>query len=201
MRIRIKIVGIAPLVLNRFTPEAAEKATAGSRGSSAAAERGTPMEQAKARLYFGLAGELIIPQQNLLRCLVDGGRYHKVGKKQVTTNAESMLFSCIDIETPYIPLEFEEPWRVLTIPVVNPSTKGRILCHRPLFDGWALCFEVILDTTIMGPRLLRAIIDDAGRRVGLGDFRPARKGPYGRFRVDQWVEHDEQRELEKVAAE
>lgn len=56
MQIKIKIVGVSALLLNRYTPQAAELATQGSRGSSAAAERGTPMEQAKARLYTGLAG-------------------------------------------------------------------------------------------------------------------------------------------------
>jgi len=29
-------------------------------------------------------------------------------------------------------------------------------------------------------------VDSAGKRVGLGDFRPARKGPFGKFRVDEW---------------
>jgi hypothetical protein len=191
----MKLVGISPLILNRFTAEAAEKATNGTRGSSSAAERGTPLEQAKVRLYVGINGELMIPQPNLLRCLVDGGRFHKVGKKQVTTNTESMLFACLDIEAAEIPLQFDEPWRVDTRAVVVPATKGRILCHRPMFDGWSLAFEVVLDTEIMGPRLLRAIIDDAGRRVGLGDFRPARKGPYGRFRCDEWHEIEEAREL------
>ena len=47
-----------------------------------------------------------------------------------------------------------------------------------------------------GPRLrrfyreldkgLKAIVDDAGDRVGLLDFRPERKGPFGRFMVTAW---------------
>ena len=194
MRINIKIVGVSPLLLNRFTQKAAEAATSGSRGSSSAAERGTPLEQAGERLYRGLKDELVIPQPNLLRCLVDGGRFHKVGKKQVTTKEESMLFGCLDIEAASIPLMHVEPWRVDTRPVVVPSTKGRILCHRPMFDDWSLDFEVQLDTTIMGPRLLRLIVDDAGKRVGLGDFRPARKGPFGRFRCDRWIELEDDEE-------
>jgi hypothetical protein len=30
------------------------------------------------------------------------------------------------------------------------------------------------------------VIDAAGKRVGLGDFRPACKGPFGRFVVTNW---------------
>jgi hypothetical protein len=38
----------------------------------------------------------------------------------------------------------------------------------------------------MNEKLFRAIVDDAGKRVGLGDFRPATKGPYGRYVVTSW---------------
>ena len=40
----------------------------------------------------------------------------------------------------------------------------------------------------LSPKLLRQIIDDSGKRIGLGDFRPSTKGPYGRFVVTSWVE-------------
>lgn len=43
-----------------------------------------------------------------------------------------------------------------------------------------------LDDDFMTGNLLRAIIDDSGKRVGLGDFRPACKGPFGRFVVTNW---------------
>jgi hypothetical protein len=33
---------------------------------------------------------------------------------------------------------------------------------------------------------MREIVDAAGKRVGLGDFRPACKGPFGKFVVVQW---------------
>jgi hypothetical protein len=39
-------------------------------------------------------------------------------------------------------------------------------------------------------KLLREIVDAAGKRIGLGDFRPACKGPFGRFCVVNWKEHE-----------
>jgi hypothetical protein len=56
-----------------------------------------------------------------------------------------------------------------------------------MFDDWKMTFTAELDTTILSEKLLRAIIDDAGKRVGLGDFRPATKGPFGRFVVTNWA--------------
>lgn len=187
MKLNITITGTTPLILNKFHDAAAMAATSGTRGSSAGGDRGTPREQAEKKLYTGLDGSLIIPQPNLLRCLVDGGQYHKIGKSQVTTATRSLLYACLDIDAAEIPLHHSAPWRVDTRAVVVPATRGRILAHRPIFDDWALTFEARLDTTIVGERLLRMIVDDAGARVGLGDFRPARKGPYGKFVVAHWA--------------
>lgn len=190
MRIDITIEGTTPLICNRFTDAAAESASNGTRSSSAATDRGTPQEIAVSKLYIGLNGTPTIPQPNLLRCLIEGGRFHKVGKSQVTTAKSSMLFACIDVDGAEIPIIHKQPWKVDTRAVRIPSTGGRILAHRPMFDDWCLEFVMDIDVTIMSPRLMRQIIDDAGKRVGLGDFRPATKGPYGRFVVTNWKEQE-----------
>ena len=186
MDIRIEVAGVTPLICNRFTDAQAQNSTNGVRGSSAAVERQSPQDIAMSKLYLGLDGKPMIPQPNLLRCLVDGGSFHKAGKKQITTQKSSILYACLDIEAAEIPIIHKQPWRVDTRAVVIPSTGGRILTHRPLFDDWKLEFVVHLDTSIVGPGVFRQIVDDAGSRIGLGDFRPSKKGPYGRFRVDHW---------------
>lgn len=186
MNVNIKLVGITPLICNRFHDEAAMSATSGTRTSAMATDRGSPKDIATKKLYLGVDGAPCIPQPNLLRCLIDGGTFHKVGKSQVTTQSKSMLFGAFDIPAAEIAIQNAQPWTVDTRAVVIPSTKGRILAHRPRFDDWSLEFEAIIDTTIVNEKLMRQIIDDAGNRVGLGDFRPSKKGPYGRFRVDLW---------------
>jgi hypothetical protein len=42
------------------------------------------------------------------------------------------------------------------------------------------------DDTLLSEKEVREILDNAGRRVGLLDFRPERKGPFGRFMVTAW---------------
>lgn len=186
MEINIRIEGTTPMICNRFTDAAAEAASNGTRAASANTDRGTPQEIAESKLYIGLSGKPCIPQPNLLRCLVDGGQYHKVGKTQITTTKKSMMYGCVDIAAAEIEIEHKQPWKVDTRAVRIPATGGRILAHRPMFDDWALSFTLELDTTIMSEKLLRQIIDDAGKRVGIGDFRPATKGPFGRFVVTNW---------------
>lgn len=188
MFIQIEIQGVTPLICNRFTDEAAQASTNGDRGSSAAADRGTPQEIAMAKLYFGSDGKPMIPSPNLLRSVVDGGAYTKIGKKQVTTARSSLLYACVAVDAAEIEIIHQQDWKVDTRPVRIPSTGGRILTHRPMFDDWKLDFEVDLDTSIMNAKLFRQIVDDAGKRIGLGDFRPATKGPFGRYVVTRWVE-------------
>jgi hypothetical protein len=190
VKIDIIIEGTTPLICNKFTDAAAEAASNGTRSSLATMDRGTPLDIAQAKLYLGMDGKPTIPQPNLLRCLTEGGRFHKVGKTQVTTAKSSMLFACVDIDGAEIPIIHQQPWKVDTRAVRIPSTGGRILAHRPMFDDWKLEFVMDIDTTIMSPKLMRQIVDDAGKRVGLGDFRPANKGPYGRFVVTRWQEQE-----------
>jgi hypothetical protein len=188
VQIHMRIDGVTPMIMNKFHDAAALAASSGTRGSSAASDRGTPQEICELKLYRDADGKLCVPQPNLLRCFADGGYFHKIGKKQITTKESSQVFACFDILGVTVPLKHKQPWKIDTRPVVIPATKGRILAHRPMFDDWSLEFDTELDTSIIGPKLMRAIIDDAGKRIGLGDFRPAKKGPYGKFVVTVWRE-------------
>jgi hypothetical protein len=70
--------------------------------------------------------------------------------------------------------------------VVIPATGGRIMAHRPRIDEWQLSFTLEVDENMFDEQTARILVDDAGSKVGLGDFRPARKGPFGRFKVVNW---------------
>lgn len=185
MDIRIAIEGTTPLLCNRFTDAAQLAATSGTRLSTNG-DRGTPKDQAEAKLYTGVDGGLIIPQPNLFRCLVDAGVYFKAGRTKVTTQKSSLLPACVDIEGAEIPLVSKQGWSVDTRAVRIPATGGRILAHRPMFHDWSLTFNASIDTDMISPALFREIVDAAGKRIGLGDFRPATKGPFGKFVVTLW---------------
>ena len=189
VEIKVTIEGTTPLLCNRFTDEAAMSATEGTRIASVGS-KGTPLEQAEKKLYVGTNGKLMIPQPNLFRCLIDGGKFFKNGKSKVTTMKTSLIPACVEIEGIEIPLKYKEPWSVDTRAVRIPSTGGRILCHRPIFNDWRLDFVMKVDTEIISVKLVREIIDSSGKRVGLGDFRPDCKGPFGKFVVTSWKENN-----------
>jgi hypothetical protein len=187
--IDVEIQGTTPLLCNKFTDAAAMSATNGTR-VSAVGDKGTPQEQATARLYIGHDGKPCIPQPNLFRCLIDAGTFFKAGKGKVTTQKSSLIPACVEIVGIELPIIHKENWSVDTRAVRIPSTGGRILCHRPSFNDWKIQFTMSVDTDLISAKLVRELMDAAGKRIGLGDFRPACKGPFGKFVVNSWREHE-----------
>ena len=188
--IQIEILGRTPLLTNRFTDQAQMDATSGSR-SSIANDAKTPSEQAEESLYKSEEnGEPGIPGPNILRCLIDAGKFLKQGRGKVTTQKTSLVPASVMLEEPFVILQTESGWKVDTRPVRIPATGGRILRHRACFDDWRLAFTVTLDETIITEKLFRELVGIAGSHIGLGDFRPDCKGPFGRFWVVNWLSED-----------
>jgi len=183
--IECTIQGTSPLLCNRFTDAAMESATSGNKLSTVG-NKGTPLEQAEQCLYKSESGTLMIPQPNIFRAFIDGGKFFKAGKSKITTQKSSLLAACLNINEIEIPILHKEPWTVDTRAVRIPATGGRIAKHRPCFHDWELKFSMQLDDEVLDVKLLRDIVDTAGKRIGLGDFRPDCKGPFGKFVVKHW---------------
>lgn len=190
MKISVTIDGVSPLLLCRFTDEAQQKASSGTSSGQVGGKK-SPLEQARDFLYLDEAEQPIIPAPMLLACITAGGSFFKAGKSKVTTQKSSLIPACVFMTDVYFPILSHTGWKVDTRPVRIPATGGRILCHRPCFDNWSIEFEIDLDEEILSPRLLREIVDAAGKRCGIGAFRPSCKGPFGRFVVTSWKQDSE----------
>lgn len=190
MKISVTIQGVSPLLMNRFT-EAAEVAVSGGTAVTFKGDKGTPRQQAEPKRYADASGALYIPGTNLFACIIAAGTFQKVGKSKLTTMKTSLIPAGMLVDDLVCPLHDEHgqpltEWEVDSRSVVIPSTGGRIMCHRPRIDAWQCTFIIDVDTSMFTPNLIRAVIDDAGKKIGLGDYRPSRKGPFGRFVVVNW---------------
>ena len=62
--------------------------------------------------------------------------------------------------------------------------RSRILRTRAMFDlPWACEFEIDGDDELVSTEHLERWLDIAGRRIGIGDWRPEKSGTYGRFKL------------------
>lgn len=175
--------------MNRFT-EAAEASVNGGHKASLRGDKGTPREQAEPKRYVDKGGFLVIPGVNMFRCIIDAGKYLKTGKSKVTTQKSSLVPSFLALEELECPITVDgkrtKDFEVDSRSVVIPATGGRIMAHRPRLDEWDLSFTLTLDEKEAELALVRTLVDYAGSKIGLGDFRPDRKGPFGKFKVVLW---------------
>ncbi|HVU07638.1 MAG TPA: hypothetical protein VHG89_03745 [Verrucomicrobiae bacterium] len=183
MKIKVTIQGVSPLLCNRFT-ESAEL----SNGTSPAiktGKKGTPREQAALKVYSDESGNLGIPGANIMAAIVSAGRFIKAGKSKLTTQKSSLVPAGLTVEEIFLPLT-PQKWEVDSRSVVIPSTGGRIMCFRPRFDNWRLSFTLDVDETFFAPEIVRQLLDEAGKKIGLGDWRLERRGAFGKFLVKNW---------------
>lgn len=187
--VRVTIEGTTPLLMNRFTDEAALKVS-GNTSTVLSGNKGTPREQAEKKLYVDEHGVLHVPGTNIFRAIIDAGAFHKAGRTKITTQKSSLVPAAVALGELTCPLKApggtDPKWEVDSRSVVIPSTGGRVMAHRPRVDAWRVSFTLEVDTSMFSVSLVRQLVDDAGKRIGLGDFRPARKGPFGRFVVVGW---------------
>lgn len=180
----VTIEGVTPILMHRFTEESEVKVSSGISAVSVG-DKGTPREQAAKKLYKDEKGNLFLPGPNIFACIIAAGKFHKNGKSKVTTIKSSLVpaaMCILDLVCPFGTKEFEVDSRS----VVIPATGGRIMAHRPRLDKWSLTFRLAIDTDMFAETFARKLVDDAGKRIGLGDFRPDRKGPFGKFVVTKW---------------
>ena len=181
MLINVTIEGISPLLMHKMNDAALEDgAKTALRG-----EKLGRRETAEQVAYKLPDGTLYIPYEWVVGAMTEAGRNIKLGKKQISTASSSLVPAAIH------PTETEfslgtKHFEVDTRPVKIPATGGRVLRHRPRLDKWKTSFTLDVEDDIFAAQTVRQLLDDAGKRIGIGDFRPAKRGPFGRFVVTAW---------------
>ena len=174
--IKVTIQGVTPLLQNRFLQSQIE---GGSKKKTGAERAQDPL----AKLYTLPNGTLYQPAVCITRCLIDAGKNFQIKGKQKATYSK-LFGSSISVEPDAITHKIQK-WAPFTISAVNPMTKGRMIVTRPMFEKWALDFRLqVLDDGIP-IEVVKEALDYAGMYVGIGDWRPEKKGKYGKFIVTE----------------
>lgn len=188
--IAVAIQGISPLLQHRFS-DTSEGEVDQPDARPALVQRGTRREEAEKVVYREPDGiGFYFPNTWLLRSLANaGGNFKMRGTRK---SAKYVVPSAVFISESAVPLlngdgktralDFEVDSRPVTI----PSTKGRIMRHRPRFDHWSASFTLEIDDTLLPLELANQLLHDAGRKIGVGDYRPEKSGPFGRFQITSW---------------
>jgi hypothetical protein len=170
---KVTVKGTSPLLMHAYPMVPLE-----------AIEKKSQEEQAKHAEYRDPdTGFLYVPGVAIQRGCVAAATYSK-GKGRGSLQKQAA--ACLLISPERVSLGVKD-YVIDSRPVVIAATKGRIIRHRPRLDDWQLTFTVEWDDLLLKETEVRRILDDLGARVGLLDFRPEKKGPFGRFVIVQWV--------------
>ena len=67
---------------------------------------------------------------------------------------------------------------------VNKNIKARVISVRPRWDEWNVSFELHVDNDTITEDTIIEIIENAGKFIGIGSFRPTNNGMFGRFKLN-----------------
>lgn len=168
----ISIKGVSPLLMHKYPLVEPDVPDA----------KVPPEEQAERAAYRDSDGKLYIPGVAIQRCLVGAAVYSK-GKGRASLQKPAA--ACLLVTPEYVTLGTDR-YEIDSRPVVVPATKGRVVRHRPRFNDWQATFTLEYEEELLSEKQVREIVDNAGKRCGLLEFRPATKGPFGRFVVTEW---------------
>jgi len=171
-RYEVKIEGVTPLLQNRFA--------GGEADTSVKKKASTTKENdVEDTLYKTPEGEIYQPSECIRQSIIEAGKAFKKGKSNL-----SKTFGAFVMISPEAIIHENQKWKVDRRAVVIPSTKGKVMRNRARFDKWSLKFEVtILDKDEVNKKTIHDAIEYAGHYIGIGDYRPQKKGMYGRFIV------------------
>jgi hypothetical protein len=183
--IRSRIEGITPLLQNAMSQEVLLAIREKAKKAKNAAKP-TLREEADAKVHRMPEGQPHIPVYMLMSCFIGAGQFVRMdGKRQISTAKSTILPGLLTIEDRWLPLQ-PGTYEVDIAQGRNPNGGEAVCIVRPRFDEWAFDLTLSVDQSQVSLAVIRELVDIAGSRVGLGDFRPKCKGTFGRFKVVKW---------------
>jgi hypothetical protein len=176
----IKLKGITPLLFNRFVDASIDSEVKKRSGSA----KSINIEN---KLYLSDDGKIYTPSTHINGMLINAGKNFRIQGKSKATYSK-IIGSSVEINPDAIIHKIQK-WIPFSISAVNPMTKGRMMVTRPMLENWNIEFQIKFPDDIP-VEVIKNILDFGGEYVGIGDWRPEKKGKYGKFIVERFEEID-----------
>lgn len=189
----VPIVGITPLITNRF-PEKARQQMMEAMQQKKQRATGLPKERPdkdpeaefEAAMHRFADGGYGFPAGGLKKAIVSATR---IVPKLTMTTVRAALFvhgeydggSANDVSL--IRLYGSEPvMRQDPVKIVGNKTDLR---HRPMFEDWGADVSISYYPHIISRESVCNLLELAGESIGLGEWRPEKNGEFGMFRINE----------------
>jgi len=144
-----------------------------------------PEEEAENCLYKDSRGRIYQPASHIEGALIKSSTDFRWSGRKTYKHIVSSEVTVIPEEIPFLIPENPEEYKIDIRSIVSPSTKGRQLIARPIWNHWRFKFYLkVDDETELDGDMLKKILINAGKRYGIGTYRLK----FGRFKVIEFRE-------------
>lgn len=180
----VPIIGTAPLIVHKFSEKARRQMLDNMQGRKSPKEPKNPEAEFEAALYRHDDGGFGFPVIAFKAASVGACRFF--GKSMPMTLARQ----CIFFEAEFSKTDGQKLARIDGTPhmredVVTVGMNGHDLRYRPEFTEWATTLEVVYVKSMLTRESVLSLIDAGGMGVGVGEWRPEKRGDFGTFQIDQ----------------
>lgn len=173
-----RVTGISPLLMNN---------PASMRGGPDTVQLKkipTPEEESAAKVYRTEEGQLYIPAFAFRSSLLGSCAKRKIGKLTANQAVSAGVF-CAETQCLLIHPKNSKPVTDYKINVMRAVVQRQgVRRARPEIPEWATLVAFEVDDSFIAPEHILELMTIAGRMQGVGDYRPAKRGPFGRYTVE-----------------
>jgi hypothetical protein len=133
-------------------------------------------------------GNVFIPPMSFKNCLSEAAKYKSTqipgkGKSTYTKHIEAGVLCFSPLVLPVKAAGVSGEW----LHVPSDGRRGgttRVEKCFPIIPSWEGIVEFLIVDDIITEEIFKTYLEDAGRFIGVGRFRPRNNGYYGRFSVE-----------------
>lgn len=171
--VEAELTGSSAFLYHRWSVEAVAEKAAAAKGSKA-----KKFDDLESYVYRDSSGQLAIPGEYVRMSIVNAAKFKqdpRSPRKSAMDLYEAGILSLTELAS-----VGKTSWDFIDQRRVQVQRAGITRCRPALLPGWKATFQIMVNTPeYISPATLHEVLSNAGRLVGVGDFRPT----YGRFQV------------------
>jgi hypothetical protein len=182
--LRVPLVGTAPLIVNKFSEKSKRQMLDEFQGRKNPKQPKDPQAEYEAAFYRLDDKAYGFPVIAFKAAAVSACRFY--GKAMPMTLARQ----CIFLDAEFSKADGQKLARITGEPhmredVTRVSSGGTDLRYRPEFTEWSTEVEVTYVKSMLTRESVLSLIEAGGMGVGVGEWRPEKKGDFGTFAIDE----------------
>lgn len=185
--LRVPIVGTAPLIVHKFSEKSKRQMLDAMQGRKTPKQAKDPEAEYEAAFYRHDDGGYGFPVIAFKAATVSGARFY--GKSISMTALRQFVF----FDAEFSKTDGQKLARIGGIPhmredVTRVGMGGTDLRYRPEFTEWSTAVEITYVRSMLTRESVLSLIEAGGMGVGVGEWRPEKRGDFGTFQIDTTVD-------------